>query len=151
MKLPSHYFRFSAQTTLRLSRIAIVALWGGYFGKFFLQTDQPGLLVLLRVCLVVGTILSILLFVSAHSFVGSAFDHHIYERELTLRNRAYFKTIQCVMVGLIAHFFGIEIAEHQGISLMPNVYQNFGLCLFFTTLIVPAWYLARWHAANSDA
>lgn len=38
-----------------------------------------------------------------------------------------------------------------GISLVPNVYQNFGLCLFFTTLIVPAWYLARWHAANSDA
>jgi hypothetical protein len=31
------------------------------------------------------------------------------------------------------------------------VYQNFGLCLFFTTLIVPAWYLARWQAANSDA
>jgi hypothetical protein len=94
------------------------------------------------VCLVVGTILSIFLFVSAHSFVGSAFDHHIYERELTLRNRAYFKTIQCVMIGLIAHFFGIEIAEHQGISLVPNVSQNFGLCLFFTTLIVPAWYLA---------
>lgn len=55
------------------------------------------------------------------------------------------------MIGLIAHFFGIEIAEHHGISLVPNVYQNFGLCLFFTTLIVPAWYLARWHAANSDA
>jgi hypothetical protein len=86
---------------------------------------------------------------SAHSFVGSAFDYHIYERELTLRNRAYFETIQCVMIGLIAHFFGIEIAEHQGISLVPNVYQNFGLCLFITTLIVPAGGLARWDAADS--
>lgn len=149
MKLPSNYFRFSTPTTLRLSRIAIIALWGWFFGKFFLQTDRPGLLILLSACLLVGTILSILVFVSQHSFVANAPENQIDERELTLRNRAYFKTVQYVMIWLIAGLFGIEIAEHRGISLMPNVFSNFLLCLFITTLIVPAWCLARWDAADS--
>jgi len=63
--------------------------------------------------------------------------------------QAYFKTVQCVRIWLIAGLFGIEVAEHRGISLVPNVYQNFGLCLFITTLIVPAGGLARWDAADS--
>ena len=63
--------------------------------------------------------------------------------------QAYFKTVQCVRIWLIAGLFGIEVAEHRGISLVPNVFSNFLLCLFITTLIVPAGCLARWDVADS--
>ena len=53
--------------------------------------------------------------------------------------QAYFKTVQCVRIWLIAGLFGIEVAEHRGISLVPNVYQNFLLCLFITTLTRSRW------------
>lgn len=62
--------------------------------------------------------------------------------------QAYFKTVQYVRIWLIAGLFGIEIAEHRGLSLMPNVFSKFLLCLFITTLIVPAGCLARWDAAD---
>jgi hypothetical protein len=39
--------------------------------------------------------------------------------------QAYFKTVQCVRIWLIAGLFGIEVAEHRGISLVPNVFSNF--------------------------
>ena len=150
MKLPTHYFRFSASTTQRLSTLAIVGLWGWFLAKFFLRDDRPGLLVLLGVCLLGGTLLSVLLFVSSYSFVANAPEDQIDERELALRNRAYFKTVQYVVVCLMLGLFGTEIAEHRGIHLGPNVFQNFLLCLMITTLIVPSWLLARWDAAAEE-
>ena len=53
--------------------------------------------------------------------------------------QAYFKTVQCVRIWLIAGLFGIEVAEHRGISLVPNVFSNFLLCLFITTLTRSRW------------
>lgn len=144
MKLPANYFRFSAPTTLKLSTLAIVGLWCWFFGKFFLRENRPGLLVALGLCLLGGTILSILVFVSPYSFVANAPEDQIDERELALRNRAYLSTVQYVVVCLLVGLFGSEIAEHRGVVLVPTVFQNFLLCLMITTLIVPAWCLARW-------
>lgn len=53
--------------------------------------------------------------------------------------QAYFKTVQYARIWLIAGLFGIEIAKHRGISLVPNVFQNFLLCLFITTLTRSRW------------
>ncbi|MFM8878141.1 MAG: hypothetical protein ACKOKG_03240 [Verrucomicrobiota bacterium] len=149
MKLPSNYFRFSASTTLRLSTVAIVGLWLWFVGKFFLQADRPGLLVALSLCLLGGTILSILVFVSTYSFVANAPEGQIDERELALRNRAYFKTVQYVFVWLLIGLVGSEIAQRRGISMGAAVFQNFLTCLMITTLIVPSWLLARWDADAS--
>jgi len=144
MKLPAHYFRFSAQTTLSLSNVALLGLWGWFLGKFFLREDRPGLLVVLGICLLGGTILSIPVFVSPYSFVANAPEDQIDERELALRNRAYLKTVQYVVTCLLLGLFGSEIAEHRGIVLGSTVFQNFLLCLMISTLIVPARCLARW-------
>ena len=150
MKLPANYFRFSAPTTLKLSTLAIVGLWCWFLGKFFLREDRPGLLVVLSLCLLGGTILSILVFVSTYSFVANAPEDQIDERELALRNRAYSRTVQYVVFCLIVGLFGTEIAEHRGFTLVPTVFQNFLLCLMITTLIVPSWLLARWDVDASD-
>ena len=150
MKLPSNYFRFSASTTQKLSTLAIVGLWAWFLGKFFLRDDRPGLLVVLGVCFLGGTLLSVLLFVSSYSFVANAPDDQIDERELALRNRAYFKTVQYVVACLVVGLLGTEFAEHRGIHLGPNVFQNFLLCLMITTLIVPTWLLSRWDSEVED-
>ena len=144
MKLRANYLGFSAPTTLRLSSLAIVGLWCWFFGKFFLREDRPGLLVALGLCLLGGTILSVLVFMSIYSFMADAPEDQIDERELALRNRAYLKTVQYVVACLLVGLFGSRIAEHRGVVLGPTVFENFLLCLMITTLILPAWCLARW-------
>ena len=143
------YLNFSRTTARTLSVVALGSL-SAWFGLKFLLTDdagpgQGGLQLAVGLLALAGMVASILLFLSTYSFRANAPDANIDEREVTERNRAYFRAYQALVGVLLLSYIVAEFLE-KAYGWVPSrgVVANFLTVLIFAALTLPAAILAWW-------
>lgn len=153
-KTPSKaHLNFSRNTARALSVGALgsLSLW---FALKFLLTEEPGpqqagLQLAVGVLALAGMVASVLLFLSTYSFRANAPDAQIDEREVTERNRAYFRAYQTLVFVLLLSYIVAEFGE-KAFGWVPTrgVIANFLTLLIFAALTLPAAILAWWDAGD---
>ena len=135
------YLSLSPRMVRRLFRAALGGLWGWFALKFFLTPDRPALLVAVSVCLLVGVVTGIVVFLSDLSFVANAPENDIDEYQLAQRNRAYVATLRYGAAALALAWVArvLQLPPHP---ITAPVLENFILVVFLTMLIAPAGFLA---------
>ena len=153
-KTPSKaYLNFSRNTARALSVGALGSLSLWFALKFLLTEDpgpqQAGLQLAVGVLALAGMVASVLLFLSTYSFRANAPDAQIDEREVTERNRAYFRAYQTLVFVLLLSYIVTEILE-KAFGWVPTrgVIANFLTLLIFAALTLPAAILAWWDAGD---
>lgn len=147
------YLNFSRNTARALSVGALgsLSLW---FALKFLLTEEPGaqqagLQIAVGVLALAGMVASVLLFLSTYSFRANAPDAQIDEREVTERNRAYFRAYQTLVFVLLLCYIVAEVLE-KAFGWIPTrgIVANFLTLLIFAALTLPAAILAWWDAGD---
>lgn len=143
------YLNFSRTTARILSVIALGSLCS-WFALKFLLTEEPGpaqggLQLSVGLLALAGMVASVLLFLSTYGFRANAPDAQIDEREVTERNRAYFRAYQS-LVGVLLLSYIVAEALEKSVAWVPTraVVANFLTALFFAALTLPAAILAWW-------
>ena len=143
------YVNFSRTTARALSVVALGSLCS-WFALKFLLTEEPGpqqagLQLAVGVLALAGMVASVLLFLSTYRFRANAPDAQIDEREVTERNRAYFRAYQTLVFVLLLSYIVAEVLD-KAVGWLPSrgVIANFLTLLIFAALTLPAAILAWW-------
>lgn len=147
------YLNFSRNTARALSVGALGSLSLWFALKFLLTEEtsplQAGLQLAVGVLALAGMVASVLLFLSTYSFRANAPDAQIDEREVTERNRAYFRAYQTlVFVLLLAYVVAEALEKAFGWVPTRGVVANFLTVLIFSALTLPAAILAWWDSGE---
>jgi len=142
-----HYLRLRPGTARILSAASLLALAVGLILKLVPSADSAAAGSLLSVLGMVGVCV---MFVCTYGFIANAPDTQIDERELQVRNAAYFRSYQYGVFAIFFVLIGSEIAEKMfDVQLSALQLRELLSALFFSALIMPATILA-WHDSSSE-
>lgn len=145
-----HYLRLRPGTARLLSAASLLALAVGLILNLVPIAAGSPLLRAASLLSVLGMVGCCAMFVCTYGFIANAPDTQIDERELQVRNAAYFRSYQYGTIAVVCVLACSELAEQLlGLELSGRQYRHLLSALFFSAMMMPATILA-WHDCGTE-